>query len=170
MATAKGRTEKYGVQPRLPYLLTAGCEFAQQMADGGQGMTEHHAWPGPAHDRPYLFLHIGSVAVDGAFPACGLVRAIPASVKATVGIGQQFLALRAQPGMGLVLAAVQTNHLLHHRLFFLDASGCHRGATTVFCAFSHHLALCTILPASSHARRDKSSAVSCPRRCRCFRP
>ena len=60
------------------------------MPYGGQGMIEHHPWARPTHDHSDAFLHLWPIAVGGAFLAGGLILTITASVKAAVGIVQQF--------------------------------------------------------------------------------
>lgn len=62
--------------------------------------------------------------MDGASFAGGFVCAETASVKAAVGIVQQFAATRTEFGVLFAFSAIQAYHLLHHRLFFGYASVC----------------------------------------------
>ena len=41
-------------------------QFANQMANGGNGMIEQHARPGPSHDGANAVPHLRPIAVDGA--------------------------------------------------------------------------------------------------------
>ena len=65
------------------------------MSDGSQWMMEYHPRSRPAHAGPYLFLHLRSIAMDGAFLAGRLVITETASVKSAVGIIQQLPATGA---------------------------------------------------------------------------
>ena len=53
-------------------------ELAEEVLDGGEGVVEEHTWTSPAHHRLNAGLHIGSVAVYGAFATGGLCCAIAA--------------------------------------------------------------------------------------------
>ena len=53
-------------------------ELAEEVLDGGEGVVEEHTWTGPAHHRLNASLHVGSVAVYGAFATSGLCRTIAA--------------------------------------------------------------------------------------------
>ena len=97
----------------------------KQMPDGSYRMIEYHSRSRPSHDPSYLFLHLRSVAVYGALLAGWLMFPVPASVQSAVGIVQQFPALRTQFGMAFMFPAIQTNHLLDHRFFFLFATVIH---------------------------------------------
>ena len=54
-------------------------EFAEEVLDGGEGVVEEHTWTGPAHHRLNASLHVGSVAVYGAF-AAGRLRCAVATM------------------------------------------------------------------------------------------
>ena len=97
----------------------------KQMPDGSYRMIEYHSRSRPSHDPSYLFLHLRSVAVYGALLAGWLMFPVPASVQSAVGIVQQFPALRTQFGMAFMFPAIQTNHLLDHRFFFIFATVIH---------------------------------------------
>ena len=60
-----------------------------------------------------------------AFLACWFMLAITASVESAAGIVQQCLAAWAKCSISFMFPAVQTYHLLHHRLFFFNASVIH---------------------------------------------
>ena len=55
-------------------------ELAEEMLDGGEGVVEEHTRTGPAHHCLNASLHVGSVAVYGAFAASGLCCAVVATV------------------------------------------------------------------------------------------
>ena len=97
----------------------------KQMPDGSYRMIEYHSRSRPSHDPSYLFLHLRSVAVYGALLAGWLMLPVTASVQSAVGIVQQFPALRTQFGMAFMFPAIQTNHLLDHRFFFIFATVIH---------------------------------------------
>ena len=97
-------------------------QFANQMANGGNGMIEYHARPSPSHDGANAFPHLRPIAVDGALLTRRFVCTKAAVLQATMGIEQEFLALRTEARMALFASAVQAYHLLDHSLFFLYAS------------------------------------------------
>ena len=96
-------------------------QFAKQVAKGGKGMIEQHAWPSPSHDLTYALLHLRPIALDGALLAGGFVRSEAAVVQTAMGIEQEFLTLRTEARMPLPSSAIQTYHLLDHGFFFLYA-------------------------------------------------
>ena len=96
-------------------------QFANQMANGGNGMIEYHTRPGPSHDGANAFPHLRPIAVDGALLASGFVRSEAAAVQTAMGIEQEFLTLRTEACMPLPSSAIQTYHLLNHGFFFLYA-------------------------------------------------
>ena len=53
-------------------------ELAEEVLDGGEGVVEEHTRTGPAHHCLNASLHVGSVAVYGAFATGGLRCAIVA--------------------------------------------------------------------------------------------
>ena len=99
-------------------------KFANQMANGGNGMIEYHARPGPSHDGANTFPHLRPIAVDGALLTRRFVCTKAAAVQTAVGIEQEFLTLRTEARMPLPSSAIQTYHLLDHGFFFLYASVC----------------------------------------------
>ena len=58
--------------------LRVRLELAEEVLDGGEGVVEEHTRTGPAHHCLNASLHIGSVAVYGAFATGGLCCAIAA--------------------------------------------------------------------------------------------
>ena len=96
-------------------------QFANQMANGGNGMIKYHARPGPSHDGANTFPHLRPIAVDGALLTRRFVCTKAAVLQAAMGIEQEFLALRAEARMALPSSAIQTYHLLDHGFFFLYA-------------------------------------------------
>lgn len=61
-------------------------QFANQMANGGNGMIEYHARPGPSHDGANAFPHLRPIAVDGALLARRFVRSKAAVIQTAMGI------------------------------------------------------------------------------------
>lgn len=88
------------------------------MSDGGNRMIQYHSRACPTHHFAYSLPHIGTIAVDRAFTASGLVLAELAMRESQLGILQQLCACRAQLSVTFLLTAVQTYHLLHDLLFF----------------------------------------------------
>ena len=97
-------------------------QFANQMANGGNGMIEYHARPSPSHDLTYALFHLRPIAVDGALLTRRFICTKAAVLQAAMGIKQEFLALRAEARIALLASAVQAYHLLDHGLLFLYAS------------------------------------------------
>lgn len=55
-------------------------ELAEEMLNGSEGVVEEHTRTGPAHHRLNAGLHVGTVAVYGAFATGGLCCAVVATV------------------------------------------------------------------------------------------
>ena len=109
---------------QVPFYF-ATCLLTHQMFDGCNWMVDNHSWPRPSHYYPDTLFHLRTIAMHRTFLAGGLLLAKTASVESAVGIVQQFLATWAQFVISFASPAIQTNHLLHHCLFFFNASMLH---------------------------------------------
>lgn len=58
--------------------LAGGLELAEEMLDGSEGVVEEHTRTRPAHHRLNTSLHVGSVAVYGAFATGRLLCSVAA--------------------------------------------------------------------------------------------
>lgn len=107
--------------------------FAEEVAEGGEGMVEEHAGARPAHDAADALFHLGPVAVDGAAAARGFVGAEAAAVEARAGIVEQLGTAGAELAVALPAAAVEPYHLFGNGLFLFDALGLfHLGVRVCF--------------------------------------
>lgn len=94
-------------------------QFGVEVADGGEGMVEEHAWPGVSHHETDLFTIGGGIAVDFAFATACLVVAFGAVFQPPVCIGEQCPAIIAQPLLlrSVMSSAIDGDHL-SDRCFF----------------------------------------------------
>ena len=109
---------------QVPFYF-ATCLLTHQMFDSCNWMVDNHSWSRPSHYNSDTLFHLWPIAMHRAFLACGLMLAITASVESAVGIIQQCLAAWAKCSISFIFPAIQTYHLLHHRLFFFNASMLH---------------------------------------------
>ena len=101
------------------------CLLTHQMFDSCNWMVDNHSWSRPSHYNSDTLFHLWPIAMHRAFLACGLLLAKTASVESALGIVQQCLAAWAKCSISFIFPAIQTYHLLHHRLFFFNASVIH---------------------------------------------
>lgn len=88
-------------------------------------MVDDHPRPGIAHDGPDFLAHVFFVAVDGTVGADGLVLAELAVFRPLLGIGEEFLAFRAEffIGRSVVVAAIKPDHCFDSPFFSFCAGG-----------------------------------------------
>lgn len=67
-----------GLCRRITREACGELELAEEMLDGSEGVVEEHTRTRPAHHRLNASLHVGSVAVYGAFAAGGLCGSVAA--------------------------------------------------------------------------------------------
>ena len=67
-----------GLCRRFIWETCGELELAEEVLDGGEGVVEEHTRTGPAHHRLNAGAHIGTVAVNGAFAAGGLLCSVAA--------------------------------------------------------------------------------------------
>ena len=103
------------------------------MLDGINRVIQNHSGPRPAHHCSNTFLHLRPVTMDGALLTGRLLLPVTTMVKPSMCIIQQLLAARAERTISLLPPAIQTYHLLHHVLLFLNTS--HRSIYLISCTF-----------------------------------
>lgn len=84
-------------------------------------MVPQHAGTGIAHHLAHPFPHVAFIAVYGAEAAGLFLLTEGATVQPGMGIGQQFLARRAQFAVSLLVAAIEADHLRDDTFLLGDA-------------------------------------------------
>lgn len=84
-------------------------------------MIKQHPRAGITHHRAHPLLHLLFITMNRALPASRFLLAERTTAQAGVGIFQQFRTRRAEPGIPLLLPAIQPDHQLDNLLFFFDS-------------------------------------------------
>lgn len=101
---------------------------------------EHHPRAAEAHNSTNLLSHIGTVAVQRALMAFGLVIPELAVLQAGQRVSQKFIAITAQFLTTVVFPAPQLNHMPDRALFPINAA--HTSSYTadvLICKDTHNL-------------------------------
>ena len=98
-------------------------ETIQFVRDREIGVPEQHPRTGIPHDHPGTRSLPRLVTVDRAVGAGGLIGAVRAFFEPCVGVVEEFLAIRAQNRMRMLVAriAVNLDHLRHRMPFPAEA-------------------------------------------------
>lgn len=116
-----GKGEKNAAANAVPMLQQLQ---PQHVPEGCNGMIKYHSWSCPTHNRPYFGTHARLVAMHRTALARSFLLPEPASLKAGMGVLQQFHVFRCRLGKPQLSPAIEAHHFGNNK--FLAFNSCHK--------------------------------------------